>query len=50
MATRDPTPLGACPRCDAVIEPRNVLIEYTTGDGEAVWTECPACHAVVDPV
>jgi len=50
MATRDPTPLGACPRCDAVIESRNVLIEYTTDDGEAVWTECPGCHAVVDPV
>ena len=41
--------LGECPRCDAAVPKRCLLIEYETSDGRSSYAECPECGAVVTP-
>lgn len=42
--------LGACPRCNARIPVRNLLISYERDDGDhAVYAECPDCGDPVHP-
>jgi uncharacterized C2H2 Zn-finger protein len=41
--------LGDCPRCEAEIPARSLLIEYETADGTSSYAECPECEAVVTP-
>ena len=52
--TQQPMPanrsiLGACPRCQHRIPAAQLLIEYETDNGQAVWAECPDCNEVVHP-
>lgn len=48
MSTHTST-LGACPSCKADIPRFNLLIEYETADGAAMYAECPECRDVVHP-
>ncbi|MBP2251901.1 hypothetical protein J2754_002238 [Halarchaeum solikamskense] len=51
MSAQRSSPLGVCPHCHTDIAQAHVLIEYETSDGnDAVWTECPGCGDIVDPV
>lgn len=49
MATNRST-LGVCPRCNERITAAQLLIEYDTDEGHAIWAECPGCSEVVHPV
>ena len=46
--TRSST-LGRCPDCAATVSTFDVLIEYETDEGCAVWAACPDCGEVVHP-
>ncbi|WP_435196709.1 hypothetical protein [Natronomonas sp. EA1] len=48
MSHSDAT-LGRCPDCDIEIPRGNLLIEYDTAAGRALYAECPQCQDVVHP-
>lgn len=50
MSTTKPPRLGICPFCSAEVATTDVLIEYESADGPAVYAECPECRDVVNPV
>ncbi|MCW8173292.1 hypothetical protein D8S78_20460 [Natrialba swarupiae] len=47
--TTNPPSLGTCPFCHAEITPIDVILEYETDSGLAVYAECPECQDVVNP-
>jgi hypothetical protein len=49
MTAHCPPTLGTCPFCGAQIDDHDVLIEYETRDGAAVYAECPDCRDVITP-
>lgn len=49
MTAQRPSTLGECPSCGARLSEFDVLIRYGTGDGTAVYADCPGCGDVVTP-
>ncbi|GAB7121091.1 DUF7837 family putative zinc-binding protein [Natrinema sp. JCM 9743] len=49
MSTTNPPDLGTCLFCQAEITTLNVILEYETDMGPAVYAECPECRDVVNP-
>ncbi|NUB91116.1 hypothetical protein HT576_08790 [Haloterrigena sp. SYSU A121-1] len=49
MSTTNPPSTGTCPFCQAEITTIDVILEYETETGPAVYAECPECRDVVNP-
>ena len=48
--TNEAESLGVCPECGAAIHKGQILIEYTTEEGDTeCFADCYSCEAVVRP-